>query len=107
MGTPSPNPWDLSLTAGIDGGRRSEELAPLDPGTEVALGFHPWIALSFAQPALIVYPSSVPLPAEPIDPTRTPLKTTLTFCPTFGVHLTLRGDQRELRFAIMRIRDET
>jgi len=65
MGTLSPNPWDLSLTAGIDGGRRSEDPAPLDPGTEAALGFHPWIALSSAQPTLIVYSSSVPLPAEP------------------------------------------
>jgi len=90
MGTPSPNPWNLSLAAGIDGGRRSKDPAPLDPGTEVALGFHPWIALSSAQPTLIVYSSSVPLLAEPIDPARPPLKTSLTSCLTFGVHLKLR-----------------
>ena len=65
MGTPSPNPWDLSLAAGIDGGRRSKDPAPLDPGTEVALGFHPWIALSSVQPTLTVYSSSVPLPGGP------------------------------------------
>jgi len=90
MGTPSPNPRDLSLTAGIENGRWSGDPAPLEPGTESALGFHPWSALSSAQPTLIVYSSSVPLLAEPIDPARPPLKTSLTSCLTFGVHLKLR-----------------
>ena len=91
MGTPSPNPWDVSLSAGIDGGQRSEDPAPLNPGTETALGFHPWRALSSAQPFPIVYLISVPHHAKPIDPPRSPLKTHLSFCPTLGVHFNELG----------------
>ena len=85
MGAPPPNPRDLPPTRQDSWGNGSSIAPPpLNPGTESALGFHPWRALPSAQ-----MPNSLNRPANLCHPVggRSPLielRTTLFLVQPMG-----------------------